>query len=154
MTEKVNYEDNLFFLSQTIDLLERGARLNLDRELFFDKILDTLYFTDKTLQSIFKELTENNYLINRNLYLHSLMKKKRKFTALLVLFLERDQGEWIPEEEDRSRLRRSLEVHKADMGDIRNTLSLSDSREEEREIISEHELNFLMAPGLLDEDEE
>ncbi len=154
MTENVNYEDNLFFISRTIDLLNQGAALNLDRDLFYEKTMEFLLFTDKTLQNIFRDLTENSYLINRNLYLHSLMKKKRKFVDLLSTWMERSRPDWPLTEEHRISLQRALEIHRSDIDDIRNTLSLSDNREEDREIISRDEMNFLMAPGLLDEEEE
>ncbi len=153
MTENVNYEDNLFFISQTIDLLRKGALLNLDRELFYQKIMETLFSTDASLQSIYKNLTENSYLINRNLYLHSVMKKKRKFTEILTAYLEGDPGKWLIEEEHRSRLQRIREIHTSDIQDIRSTLSLTADKEEDREVISRDEMNFLMAPGLLEEDE-
>jgi hypothetical protein len=153
MTENVNYEDNLYFLSRTIDLLDQGARLNLDRELFYEKILDTLFFTDRILQNIFANLTENNYLINRNIYLHSLMKKKKKFTNILSLYIDREQNEWVLEKEIKSKLQRILEIHLADISDIRKTLSLTDDRGEDREIISQNEMNFLMAPGLMEDEE-
>ncbi|MDC7221881.1 MAG: hypothetical protein PQJ59_18265 [Spirochaetales bacterium] len=154
MTENVNYEDNLFYLSRTIDLLDNGVKLNLDRDLFYKKTMELLVFTDETLQSIFADLTENSYLINRNLYLHSLMKKKKKFINTLYRYLKKEKSEWPLDDKDRARLQRALEVHQADIGDIRGTLSLSDDREEDREIISRNEMNFLMAPGLLDEEEE
>jgi hypothetical protein len=154
MTENVNYEDNIFFISRTIDLLSQGAELNLDRELFYEKTMDAILFTDRALQHIFKNLTENSYLINRNLYLHSLMKKKRKFTDLLSEFLSGYKADWPLAEEHRIKLQRALEIHIADIGDIRNILSFSDTGQEDREIISRDEMNFLMAPGLLDEEED
>lgn len=153
MIENVNYEDNLFYLSRMIDLASKSLLLNLDRSLFYRKRVDDIRFIDRSLQVIFKELSENRYLINRNQYLHTLMKKKKSFLDLLESM--DNQNESAPEETDRIDLERFREIHRGDIADIREILSLTDNVDEGQDIISADELNFLMAPGLLgDEDEE
>lgn len=153
MTENTNYEDNLFFLSQIIGQTENACKLNLDQSLFQCKLIDDIIFVDHTMQHIFKNLTENSFLINRNQYLHSLMKKKKRFTDLLNEFLS-DAQRYGGDGATRSTLQRSLEIHISDIQDIREILSLSNKNDEEKDIISTDELNFLMAPGLLDSDDD
>jgi hypothetical protein len=154
MNENVNYEDNLFFLSQMIGLAEKSVKLKLDNNFFYSKIVDDIHFIDRTLQFIFKDLSENNYLINRNQYLHSLMKKKNRFISLLESLENPVYENNTLTIEDRVAFTRYREIHRGDIVDIREILSLSDSRDEGRDIISNDELNFLMAPGLLSDEED
>ena len=154
MTENVNYEDNLFFLSQMIGLTEKSVKLKLDNKFFYDKIAEDIRFIDRTLQFIFKDLSENSYLINRNQYLHSLMKKKNHFIILIEALENPVHEENKLTEKDRIAFIRYREIHSRDIIDIRELLSLSDSREEGKDIISNDELNFLMAPGLMEDDED
>lgn len=150
MKEKVNYEDDLFYVSTMIKSIKKSLALNISLAFFAERQNEDLIFIHHSIQNIYRELSDNNFLINRNSYLHNLLKVKMHFTALLDIYLSPEHQE-RHNNELHSQLRSIKEKQESDQRDIRHILCAQEETVES-DLISMEELNFLMAPGLQDED--
>lgn len=83
MLQKINYKATLEFLSLSIHTLDTGIQLEIDADLFLDKILEDILFTDSCLSRLFHQLRDNPFLNRRLEYLSQLEKTKEKFIRLI-----------------------------------------------------------------------
>jgi len=147
MNEKVNYEENLFYISMNIKKIQQSFELNISPEYFHERQAEDIIFIFHTLQKILRELTNNNFLINRNQYLYSMLKVQDRYISMLKQFLTIDSQSSLDRDQF-SQLRKALETIENDRSDIRDILNQDEQIEVEKDLISNEELNFLMAPGL------
>ena len=147
MSEKVHYEDNLFFLLTDITRLKNGLKLSIDNDFFARKILEDLFFIDASLSCHYQLLKENPYLIRRRDYLFSVQKLKRKLTELqdavldMTAFFREEEKERFPE------IKRSLAKHLQDIQEIRQEIrSNMENPKEDNSSLSSSEYSLLMDP--------
>ncbi|MFW6368486.1 MAG: hypothetical protein ACOCZ9_02000, partial [Spirochaetota bacterium] len=88
MAARINYEDNIFFLSSIIKSLHTGTSLEIDRDFFRDKIIEDIAFVHSTLTRLHKSLKDNVYLIKRAEYMRELTRAIRSFCDFLDTILE------------------------------------------------------------------
>ena len=91
MKKRVNYEDNKFIINTRIRLLQDMFLLEADSALFFKKTLDELDFINNTLETLLKDFTENDKLIERSERFRDLLETEWRFASLLN-FLASGQG--------------------------------------------------------------
>lgn len=152
MNEKVNYEDTLFYISMKIKNIQKSFLLNISPAYFAERQAEDILFIFHTLQKVLRELADNKFLINRNQYLNSLVRVLMQFTELIRSYLKEEQKELV----DKSILRQIMKIQEMvqnDLSDIRDILNQNEQTEVEKDLISNEELNFLMAPGLINDDE-
>lgn len=152
MREKIQYQDNLFFLSLSIKTLRDGMNLHIDGDLFREQLEGELLSINRVLQKIYVYLSESPHLIRRAEHLHSLLKTKQQYTDLLEELLS---GRLVFSEglqDINSRLRTIYGQQNSDIRDIRTILTEETEESLEKEdIISETEMQFLFSR---EEDEE
>jgi alkanesulfonate monooxygenase SsuD/methylene tetrahydromethanopterin reductase-like flavin-dependent oxidoreductase (luciferase family) len=83
MTRKINYEDDLFALSLVVRGLRDIARLEVDADLFADRLADDASFVDAASVRILSDLRASPFLVHRLEYLRSLQKLLRSLVRLL-----------------------------------------------------------------------
>jgi len=145
MSEKVHYEDNLFYLHTEIMNIQNGLKLTIDREFFASRMLDRIFAIDDVLSRHYELLNENPYLIRRNDFLFSIQKLKTKFSKLIetaeekkTFFSEQDM-ERFPE------LKRKMAVHLEDVQKIRREITEKlASTSEDTSSLSTNEYELLM----------
>jgi len=150
---RVNYEDNLFFLHSLIKGVRGGFQLELDEDYFRDKIVEDIFFVDRTLQQIYETLRVNSYLINRRSHLRDLMRVKRSFADLLadLVDLRLPWASSIAAFSDKLATARTQHVR--DIADIQGLMEGSGPEEEPRDIVSQDEYRFLFESGEQDDTE-
>jgi len=151
MNEKVNYEDTLFYISMKIKIIQKSFLLNISAEYFAERQAEDLLFIFHTLQKVLRELFDNKFLINRNQYLNNLARVLMQFLELIRHYMKSEQKELV----DNSILRQVMKIREVvqnNLSDIREILTQEEQTEVEKDLISNEELNFLMAPGLIDEE--
>ena len=122
MSEKVHYEDNLFYLLTDINRLKNGLKLSIDKDFFADKFMEDLFFVDEVLSRHYELLKKNPYLIRRKDFLFSIQKLKKRLTDLQEEVLERSSF-FSPEDNERfPDLKRRMARHLQDIQDIRNEI--------------------------------
>jgi len=153
MNEKVNYEDNLFYISMMIKNIKQSFKLNLAEEFFSERQAEEIIFIFHSLQKFLKDLSDNSYLINRNQYLYTMIKVQDHFTEMADQFLQiRQNNLW--DEAMTAQIRKAIEKTLLDKTDIRDLLHQQNQDDVEKDLISNEELNFLMAPGLQEEEDD
>ena len=88
MNKRVNFEDNTFILMMRIRMIRDTITLDADPELFLEKTLDDIYFTENTLRILLEYLQDNNYLIEREEYLENFSELEWQFSQVLRELLE------------------------------------------------------------------
>ncbi len=154
MREKIQYQDNLFFLSLSIKTLKDGMNLHIDADLFRDQLEGDILSINGILQRIFAYLSESPHLIRRAEHLHSLLKTKQQYADLLEELLS---GRLVFAEglqDINSRLRTIYGQQNKDIKEIRSLLSEETAESlEQEDIISETEMQFLFSRDDEDENE-
>ena len=84
MNKQVNFEDNSFITMMRIRMIRDILTLDADPELFLEKILDDIYFTDHSLRILLGYLQENDHLIEREELLEHLSELEWQFSQVLL----------------------------------------------------------------------
>ncbi|MDC7239949.1 MAG: hypothetical protein PQJ50_06270 [Spirochaetales bacterium] len=148
MSEKVHYEDNLFYLHSEIMNIQNGLKLSIDSEFFASPMVQQIFTIDAVLNRHYTLLKENPYLIRRNDFLYSIQKLKTKLAALIELaeekksFFSEEDAQRFPE------LKRKMASHLEDVQAIRREISenIENSREDNSSL-SSSEYELLMQSG-------
>lgn len=140
---RVNYEDNLFYLHSLIKGIRGGFQLELDDDFFRDKVVEDIFFVDRTLQQIYETLRVNSYLINRRNHLRDLMRVKRAFTDLLGDIVD-SRLPWSSSVAPFfDKLAAKRDDHVRDITDIQGIMEGPVPEEEPRDVVSQDEYRFL-----------
>ena len=83
MAEKLYYDDNIFYLNEIVSNLDDAVRLDIDSDLFLDKVVDDIMFVESTLGRLYVSLKENDLLIRRVEHLRRIIRSKQLFAELL-----------------------------------------------------------------------
>lgn len=144
MAARINYEDNVFFVSTLIKALSTGIVLDIDHDFFGEKLLNDISFIHDTLCELNQNLRENVYLIRRTEYMRSLLRTVQNF----VEFLEAMNSAQSPLARDMSvhaqRFAKYRDEQRAAAAELQRALQgAAAPSEENEEIISSDEYRFL-----------
>ncbi len=140
----MNYEDNLFFLNVLIKTLKDGMSLDIDKEYFLDKMVEDIFFIDRTLEKIHVSLKENPLLIKRPEYMRQLLRSKKAFASFLQDIVEGKfefSAHLEPVFQD---LHASRAEHLKEISEIQAQLQKAGTISDDQDIVSEEELKFLL----------
>lgn len=148
MSEKVHYEDNLFYLHTEITNIQNGLKLSIDSEFFASRIVQQIFAVDAILMKHYALLKENPYLIRRNDFLFSIQKLKTKLAALIE-FAEEKKGFFSDKDREKfPELKRKMASHLEDVQSIRREISENlQNSTEDNSSLSSSEYELLMQQG-------
>ena len=145
MAPRVNYEDDIFFLSTIVKSLSNGIELEIDPEFFRDKMIEDIAFVNMTLNRLKDSLQENAYLIRRAEYMRELARAVQGFCNFLdsVRTTESPVGEALRESSE------TLRRYRTEQSEVLNYLNRTIRSEktqvtEEEHIVSQDEYRFLL----------
>lgn len=145
MANKTNYEDNFFFFSTLIRDLSVGIKLDIDAEIFRDKIIEDVLFIDNGLMRLYGELQENKRLIRRMDYLRALLRTEHVF----IDFLESAMDHGTAFAEQLEPYKNKLVAAKREHGNISHeivqTLQSTEPGDDEDQV-SQEEISHLLEP--------
>lgn len=146
MTEKIYYDDNIFYLNEIIRTLSDGVRLDIDTELFLDKLVEDILFVESTLTRLFGSLQNNDLFIKRSENLKKLIRTKSLYADLLEsIFLgkvpvSKHLMPFFPKFTD------LCEAQRKSINDIQSLLSASVTAVgENTDTVSQEEYRFLLS---------
>ncbi len=148
MKKRINYGDNLFLLTLILKDLTAAARLNVDPDIFLDKLVEDIFFLDSTIASIHEQLSANPHLLDRLEHMKSLQNVSQAFGRLLGDLRGRrlPLGEHLAHFDEKFELLRQTQD-----GIVRATSRViqeaSASPPEESRAVSEEELRLLLTGG-------
>lgn len=148
MTRRVNYEENIFFLALVLKQLTAALKLNVDAELFRERIVGDFQFLDHSLSRLLQSLKANHLMIDRLSHLRELQRLSRALTGLLDDVLEARLPLADELEGQRDLLRRLRENRERDLLELSQNMSESRQRTGDQEqVVSEEEFKSLLAEG-------
>jgi len=145
MSQKIHYQDNIFFITILLKTLKDGLSLDIDSDFFLDKVLEDLDFIDSAIYRLTKELLSNERLIDRAEYLRETFGAEKQFSQLLSLLLN---GEIAFSKEMTSFMNRLSDLqdkHRALQQEIMESLhsGILDERDDV-DVVSQDELSELL----------
>lgn len=147
MAKNIYYNDNLYFISEMITNIHNGIKLDIDSDLFLDKLLDTLFFIDETLKKIYASLVDNERLLKRRQYLKTLLRTENYFTVFLGEVINKQEGISREIQPFTGRIREVHFEHKTMSDNLHNLLrQIIPSDSEGSDMVSEEEFNLLFMP--------
>ncbi len=148
MAARVNYEDNIFYLSTIIKTLSTGVSLDIDSNIFREKVIEDIAFVHSSITRLHNSLRDNAYLIRRTEYMRDLSRAVQLFISLLEKLQDHDTPFHEAIAETESTFHR---YHNEQLGmqrELTRVLSSAPSRTDEQEdIISQDEYRFLFEDG-------
>ena len=147
MTRRVNYEDNIFYLTLVFKAVAAGLKLNIDTELYRDRILEDIRFLDKTSSNIYQSLKADHLMIDRLTHLKGMLALNTKLVSLLEEILEERLPLASALEQDFDILQRIQSNRESELAGLKDMTSrLADSSGDQDQIVSEQEFQFLLSP--------
>jgi hypothetical protein len=151
MTRRVNYDDNIFYLTLVFKGIAAGLKLNIDTGLYRDRILEDIRFLDKTCSSIYQSLKADHLMIDRLTHIKGLQKLNANFIALLGDILEERLPLASALEQDFDLLQRIQSNREVELAGLKEMIAkLGEPGGDQEQIVSEQEFKFLLSP---DQDE-
>ena len=90
MNKIVNFEDSIFILEMRIRMIRDTLLLDAEPELFLERTLDDICFTDDRMRILLAQLQENHRLIDREELLEQFADTEERFSQALREMLEHD----------------------------------------------------------------
>lgn len=143
MAKKIHFQDDLYQIARTIDLLYEGLRLDLDNEFFSEYYLNQILFLDNVITEIFNFLDENKQLIERKIQVRNLYSVEKKF----IVFLEGINPETgiigsIPQENNK--IKQIADAHKAKISRLEETVVSPQDETDSQDLVSHEEMEELL----------
>ena len=143
MTRRINYEDDIFTVALQVRCLQDALKLEVDPELFADRIAGDIGWIDAISGTLYRSLRESSLYVKRQEHLKELAKLKRYFAEALDAILERTAPISEALLERRPDLPAMRDVQVRDVAEIKLFLEGKGTPEDEH-IVSQEELKFLM----------
>lgn len=144
MLQKIVFQDNLYQLSRSIDIVYEGLLLDLASDYFFDKTVDDLLFFDVSIQKLYRQLLSNVQVSGYITILHSLHSCQNRYLSLIDLVLQgkaamKDEfGPLIP------KLNGIRNLHVNLRAEMTRSIQKSDKINDSHDIVSQNELSELL----------
>jgi hypothetical protein len=152
MTRRVNYDDNIFYLTLVFKGIAAGLKLNIDTGLYRDRIVEDIRFLDKTCSNIYQSLRADHLMIDRLTHIKGMQKLNANFIALLEDILKERLLLASAFEQDFDLLQRIESNREVELSGLKEMIAkLGESGSDQEQIVSEQEFKFLLSA---DEEEE
>ncbi len=145
MTQYIHYEANIFMLNDLLRHIQRSLKIDIDNELFLDKIKSDLLFAESKLADLYISLKESTLQLDKYQYLRHLYKAKNIFIDIAESILNSTSGRSLDFSEFNDRLKDALYEQKTENNDINDILTKSNDADLSKDQISQEELFFLMS---------
>ncbi len=144
MLQKTVFQDNIYHLCRSIDLVAEGLLLDLSGEFFLDKMIDDILFFDASIQKLNARLSENKLMSGYTESLRALHSCQARYINLLDSILAGKTGikdEFAPMLPKIQGIRNAQSVIR---GELAGSIQKSDKSADSRDIVSSNELSELL----------
>ena len=146
MTRRVNYDDNIFYLTLVFKGISAGLKLNIDTELYRDRIVEDIRFLDRTCSNIYQSLKANHLMIDRLTHIKGMQKLNANFVALLEDILDERLPLASALEQDFDLLQRIQSNREVELTGLKEmVVKLGEPGGDQEQIVSEQEFKFLLS---------
>ncbi len=155
MAIKINYEDDIFLLQTMIKTLKAAIQLEVDAELFRDRMVEDIHFIHTTVQKLYRTLQENPHLMRRDEYLRAILQTKISFVEVLHACLNAETPQYVHLAAYAGRVHSHRSEHLQDVEDIRLLLQRgSDEDVRHEDVVSPEEFLSLLQRDEVEGNEE
>ncbi len=88
VARQVNYPDDLYYIHSMVKSLKSGMNLDLDPDIFRDKLTEDIFFIDSVFFRLLTSLKQNSRLIKRQEYLRMLLRALKGYGDFLTDAIE------------------------------------------------------------------
>ena len=151
MPQQVNYADDLYYIHTMVKSLKSGMNLDLDPDIFRDKITEDIFFIDSVFFRLLTSLKQNRRLIKRQEYLRMLLRALKGYGEFLTDAIDGSLAfsrYLTPLEEKFSAVRAHVQEISQE---IREILRNEGGVEEVNSMVSAEEYDLLLQQGEEDE---
>jgi hypothetical protein len=146
MTRRVNYDDNIFYLTLVFKGIAAGLKLNIDTDLYRARIVEDIRFLDKTCSAIYQSLKADHLMIDRLTHIKGLLRLNADFIALLEDILEERLSLASTLEQDFDLLQRIQSNREVELSGLKEMIArLGGAEGDQEQIVSEQEFKFLLS---------
>ena len=144
MLQKIVFQDNIYQLSRSIDIVYEGLMLDLSDEYFFDKTVDDLLFFDAAIHKLLKQLESNTQISGYVNILHSIYSCQHRYILLLDIVLSGKAAMQNKFVSIISKLQGIRTIHSVLQNELVRTVQKCDKSNDSRDIVSSNELSELL----------
>ncbi len=137
INSNIQYDENIFYLKQILNSIERGVNNNINRGLFQKKIKDDLIFINKCKNLLLDKLLKNDKLISRDSLLQKINTLINKYADISDKIFELEilkKADFLP----------IIEKNVADHKIINEIISKADSDSFKEDLTTNQELSILL----------
>ena len=124
-------------------ILENCLKLDIDEDIFLDKIVEDLFFIDRVLEQILESLRSNPLLIVRHEHLRGILRAKNNFVTLLTRIIRSESGISFDFTPFTDKIQNCIDSHEKGIGEIRAIITDRPQTEDSEELVSSEEFEFL-----------
>jgi hypothetical protein len=147
MGARINYDDNLFYVSCWLKQLRAATSLDIDSDIFLHKIVEDILFIHDVLMKLNLNLQRNEAFIHRLEYLRMLVLTKKEFVHFLEELSSAGTGFAANLTPFHDQFMQCRGIHHQDIQTISAILEQEAGLDkEESDIISSDEYRFLFNP--------
>lgn len=89
MLQKIIFQDNLYYITRSLDIIQSGLHLDLSDEIFTEKIIADILFFDSALQKLFNRIEPQPHLPDYADIMHCLYFCTAKYISLLQFLCDK-----------------------------------------------------------------
>lgn len=144
MLQNIVFQDNIYQLSRSIDVLYEGLLLDLSKDFFLDKIVDDILFFDSVIQKLYRQLTVNDQISDYEAIIHNLYTCENKYIQLLNILIT---GNTSMKEVFEVLITKLTSIHNQHLSlrnEITQNIQKLDKNTDSRDIVSQNELSELL----------
>ncbi|MCF6334885.1 MAG: hypothetical protein L3J12_04005 [Spirochaetales bacterium] len=153
MTQYIHYEENIFMLNDLLRHIERSLKIDIDSNVFLEKIKSDLIFAEGKLSSLYEALKDSTLQLDKIQYFRHLYKTKSLFLRITDSILNKSIGRSLDFSDFLERLREAEKEQEFEQNDIESYLAKTDNSDMDTNLISQEELMFLMSGNISDEED-
>lgn len=143
MSQRVHYDNDIYFLNESIRMLMRNLQLQLDGTFFETKVHREIVFLNEMLSQFFRTLSSNHLLLDRSQNLRFLNKTKRLYCDLLEVILSGTISSHLDLSPHFEEYKKYKEKQENEIADIRALLREVIAGEDQGDLVSSEEYKFL-----------
>ncbi|ADN02261.1 hypothetical protein [Spirochaeta thermophila] len=144
MARITTYAEHLFALETLMQALRDILRLPLEPEVFLDHLIEEVFFFDRSLNLLQRQIERHAELADYKSLLHSAGRARIHFSRLIEDILRKGSALNLTGTSAEKRLRVLQEAQEREVERLKGLIS---SQEGERDVVSPEEISKLLSPG-------
>ncbi|CEM60899.1 hypothetical protein DWQ65_05765 [Treponema phagedenis] len=138
------FQDNIYQLVRSIDVVYEGLQLDLADELFFNKIINDITFFDFAIQKLVTQIEHQSHLPDYLTTMHCLFSCITRYTNLLNFYMQKVN---ISNKKNNEIIQKLKTIHKRN-SDVQNQIAThiqeTNTSSDSYQIVSQNELSELL----------